>query len=80
MTTTDSRRSLNSGIAPSLNGIVAGLSLFFVYVIRIGTIEESLDPSLWLLPLILTTDFVVPLLAAIWLLAVPTWRVYEAVR
>lgn len=73
------QRVSTEGMAPAVNDIVAGLVIIAAYVTRYGVIGEGVAGEWWLLPLILTTDLLLPLLGAIWLLLVPTYSVYRRI-
>ena len=64
------------GIMPSVNDLVAGMCVFFAYVTRFGIVESGSEG--WHMALlVVTTDFLLPLLGACWLLALPTWQLYN---
>lgn len=65
------------GVVPAINDIAAALAVLAVYVVRFGTVAEGGSPGL---ALTVTTDFIVPVLAAVWLLVVPVYRVVRAVE
>ena len=48
----------------------------FAYVVRFGTLAEGQAAGL---PLRVTTDLLLPLIGAVWLLVVPTYQVYKKV-
>lgn len=66
-----------AGLVPSTNDLIAAGAVFLAYVIRFGSIAEGVDATPWLT---LTTDCLIPLLAAVWLLAVPTYQLCTHVR
>jgi hypothetical protein len=66
-----------AGVVPAINDVVAGVILVGVYLVRIGYVAEGMTGP-WYLAVM--TDVVVPLLAAVWLLVVPTVRVLAYVR
>lgn len=67
------------GVVPSVNDIVAGLAVTGAYVTRFGVVAEGVSGP-WLLPLYLTTDVVLPILGAIWLLALPGYALWHRVN
>lgn len=66
-----------SGILPATNDLIAGAAVLGAYITRFGALAEGVGPSPWLLPLYLTTDLLLPLLGALWFVAVPMYRVYQ---
>jgi len=64
----------HGGVMPTANDIVAALVVFFVYVTRFGLISEGGRAPCFL---VVTTDFVLPVLAGAWLLVVPAWQVWR---
>jgi len=66
------------GVVPSVNDLTAGLVVLLTYAIRVGVVEEGRE-GYHVALLYLTTDFVLPLLAGVWLLALPTWQLYRKV-
>ena len=78
MATSETRLS-TEGMVPAVNDLVAGLAIIGAYVTRYGVIAEGVAGEWWLLPLILTTDLLLPLLGGIWLLLVPTYSVYRRI-
>jgi hypothetical protein len=70
----------NGGLMPSVNSLAAAGILFLTYVARFGVIYEDIEPDLLYLPLYLTTDLILPVLAAAWLLGVPTAMLVEKIR
>jgi hypothetical protein len=66
-----------AGIMPAVNDIVAGVAIAFAYVVRFGTVAEGQAAGL---PLRVTTDLLLPLIGAVWLLVVPTYQVCQKVR
>ena len=77
---TESAQAINTGIVPSLNGLVAAAVILGTYVTRYGVVYEGVDAGVWLLPLYLTTDLILPVLAAAWLLGLPTAMLAEKIR
>jgi hypothetical protein len=73
MATTEFIDRKRAGILPWVNDLVAVGVLFFVYVVRIGFVEEGVRAPWWLS---VTTDAVLPVLAAVWLLVVPAYRLW----
>jgi len=69
------RNHHTAGLLPAVNDIVAILAISGVYLTRFGMLAEGVEPGLVHLPLLLTTDLVLPVAAAAWLLAVPVWQV-----
>jgi len=69
-----------TGMVPAVNDLIAGIAILGAYVTRYGVIAEGIDGGWWLIPLILTTDLILPILGAIWLLAVPTWSLYRRIE
>lgn len=63
-----------AGVVPAVNDLLAGLIIVALYVVRVGAVAEP--GGAWL-GLRLVADVVVPVLAAVWLLVVPTYRVYR---
>lgn len=76
MATTDTH---TAGIAPSINDLVATVAILGAYLVRVGTVVEATSAA-WVWPLVLVTDVVLPLLAAVWLLVVPTYSVVTRIR
>jgi hypothetical protein len=63
-----------TGVLPPINDIVAGIAMFFAYVVRFGVITEGVG-GWW--GLRVTTDVILPVLGAVWLLVVPTAQVLK---
>jgi hypothetical protein len=57
--------------------MVAALAITAAYVVRVGHVVEGVPVPVWLS---VTTDFLVPLCAAAWLLLVPVYKVVMHVR
>ena len=76
MTTTETH---TEGIAPAVNDLLAGGVVGAAYVTRYAVLAEQVERAWWHLPLFLATDLLIPLLGAVWLLAVPTWMLYQRV-
>jgi len=64
------------GFLPTVNDTVAILAIMGVYLTRFGVVAEGQSANFLLQ---LTTDFLLPLFGAMWLLAVPTYQVYRKV-
>lgn len=77
---TSERRISTNGFMPAVNDIVAFGAMFGAYVVRFGTVAEGISGEMWLIPLILTTDLVLPILGAIWLLGVPVYQMYRRLQ
>lgn len=67
----------DGGVVPPTNDLVAGLVILGTYITRYGILAEGVEGVWWHVPLILTTDLVIPLAAALWLLVVPVWTVWK---
>lgn len=65
--------SYTAGIMPAVNDLVAIVAVLGAYVTRFGVVAEGVE-SWWHLPLFLTTDAVLPLLAGAWFVGVPLYR------
>ena len=68
-----------AGVIPSVNDLVAGGVILLTYAIRVGVVEEGRESPLYL-GLYATTDVILPLLAGLWLLAVPTYHLWCRVQ
>ena len=79
-TNNDQQTVATTGMMPAVNDLIAGAVVLGAYITRYGTIAEGVAGEWWLIPLILTTDLVLPLLGAIWILAVPTWSLYRRIE
>jgi hypothetical protein len=66
-----------AGIMPAVNDIVAVLAIAGAYVTRFGTVAEGEPPGILLE---VTTDLLLPLCGAVWLLVVPMWTLWERSR
>lgn len=69
-----------AGMVPAVNDIVAGFAVLGAYVTRYGVVAEGVPTTWWHAPLLVTTDLLLPLLGAVWLLAMPTWALYQRVE
>jgi hypothetical protein len=65
------------GVLPTTNDLAAGVAIAAVYITRWGVVAEGGSPW-WVLAI--ATDLILPVLAAVWLLCVPTYQVVERVR
>lgn len=72
--------SYTRGLMPAVNDLLAVAVVLSVYVVRFGTVAEGVEPSLALVPLYLTTDLLLPLLGATWLLAMPTVQLWQRLQ
>jgi len=78
MATTENESELHTGgFMPTVNDLVAGVAVIGAYVTRYGVLAEGQTPSLLLQ---FSTDLLIPLLGAVWLLAVPVCQVVQKVR
>jgi hypothetical protein len=62
-----------AGIIPAVNDLVAIVAVVGAYITRFGVLAEGAS-AWWHLPLFLTTDFLLPLLAGVWFVGVPVYR------
>lgn len=68
--------TVTPGMLPTINDLAAGLAILLVYVTRFGTVTEGVAAPPYLT---VTTDLLLPLLGALWLLVVPTYQVIQKV-
>lgn len=75
MATSDSLHT--AGIMPSWNTAAALVAICGVYITRFGTIAEGREVGLLLA---VTTDFLIPIAAVVWILLVPAYTLYCRAR
>ncbi len=63
-----------AGIIPATNDIIGAVAVVGTYITRFGLVAEGVEPAWWHLPLLLTTDMLLPLLAGLWFVGVPVFR------
>jgi len=77
MTVMTTEHGYTAGLIPAVNDLAAGISICGAYITRFGLLAEGVASTWWHLPLLLTTDLILPVLAAVWLLGVPVWKVWK---
>lgn len=77
---TSERRLATEGLAPASNDIIASVAIVGAYIARFGTIAEGVAGDPWLIPLVVTTDFLLPVLGAVWMLMIPAWSIYRRIE
>lgn len=73
---TSERPGYTAGFMPAVNDLLAVGVVFALYVTRWGLLAEGESAGLFIQ---FTADFLVPVLGAVWLLAVPTLSLYERI-
>jgi hypothetical protein len=71
--------SYGAGLMPATNDLAALLAICGAYITRFGVVAEGVA-AWWHLPLVVTTDLLLPVLAGVWLLVVPVYQVWESRR
>jgi hypothetical protein len=68
-----------AGLMPATNDLLAFVAVVGAYITRFGVLAEG-AMAWWYLPLVLTTDMLLPLLGGLWLVGVPLWQVWQRYR